>query len=235
MIIFILHFDTPLLHSIFIHYFHTPFWYFIDTPPIVGNAFDTTRPISEKNNSAEKGSSRRTSVTGISKRGSRCRFLDWVPNVLCGWPTLSYMPCTLCADNNYPRTFICHQTKPANAPDTRKSTKKAAAAEISSPVNLNSAIVLVPLICFLMFCAVDLHSPTCHVHYVRIIITLAPSFVTRPNLRNRLTQGKAHAWPPTPSKRPREKSWPTLPRKGESGVASPEHRRTRARLQTLTQ
>ena len=91
--------------------------------------------------------------------------------------------------------------------------KKAAAAEHTSPVYLNSPIVLVPMICFLMFWTVDLLSPTCHVHYVRIIITLAPSFLTRSNLRHRLIQGKAPAWPPTPSKRPREQAWPTLPRK----------------------
>ena len=166
MIIFRLHFHTPLLHSIvklhfisallhsiFIHYFDTTFWYSIATPTIVGNACDTTRQISEKNTGAEKGSSRRTYVTGISK--------------------LAY------------RVF-------------------------------------------------DLLSPTCHVHYVRIIITLAPSFLTRSNLRHRLIQGKAPAWPPTPSKRPREQAWPTLPRKCDSGVASPEHRTTRTRLQTLT-
>ncbi len=45
--------------------------------------------------------------------------------------------------------------------------KGASAAGLPALVNPNSA----------MFCPVDLHSPTCLAHYVRVIITLAPSIL----------------------------------------------------------
>ncbi len=38
-----------------------------------------------------------------------------------------------CADNNHTSTFICHQTKPAQSPETRKSTRLASNAVETSP------------------------------------------------------------------------------------------------------